>query len=443
MTAISELEHKTPFEFKKVLIESTHFTSHKKVDIRNAVTDLDVFEHLDKPYLTGTLSFIDSGDVITSGYLQGGEKVHVELIVTDDLDAKVIAKTFYITQVLFSQKGHDTVENVVVHLIEDIAYESNMINVNRQYSGKPSKIIGSISDLINKKVSSTDTDKQEMRVIVPNLTPMESISWIKNNSSTKEGYPFYLYSSLIGDELIFSDLKTLMEQDVINPDVPFAHIQANIPQGNDNESKIRRRTILGYQFKNTDNLFKMISEGIVGGEYSFLDITKNERVSGIFDIDKDFTQKIKNDKLISNTSDALDYFRKSELNTKKSRKITQIGSTDAYEGFKSLSQSDDFANYKLSVINKSMDHVLKKSPLTISVNFIEFMKGRRNNSIGKKIRLRFLANINTEDGNDTTSIDMKKSGDFLIFGVKHAFRAENYVATLTCVKLSDEKVTNQ
>jgi hypothetical protein len=71
------------------------------------------------------------------------------------------------------------------------------------------------------------------------------------------------------------------------------------------------------------------------------------------------------------------------------------------------------------------------------------MKGRRNNSIGKKIRLRFLANINTEDGNDTTSIDMKKSGDFLIFGVKHAFRAENYVATLTCVKLSDEKVTNQ
>jgi hypothetical protein len=443
MTAISELEHKTPFEFKKVLIESTHFTSHKKVDIRNAVTDLDVFEHLDKPYLTGTLSFIDSGDVITSGYLQGGEKVHVELIVTDDLDAKVIAKTFYITQVLFSQKGHDTVENVVVHLIEDIAYESNMINVNRQYSGKPSKIIGSISDLINKKVSSTDTDKQEMRVIVPNLTPMESISWIKNNSSTKEGYPFYLYSSLIGDELIFSDLKTLMEQDVINPDVPFAHIQANIPQGNDNESKIRRRTILGYQFKNTDNLFKMISEGIVGGEYSFLDITKNERVSGIFDIDKDFTQKIKNDKLISNTSDALDYFRKSELNTKKSRKITQIGSTDAYEGFNSLSQSDDFANYKLSVINKSMDHVLKKSPLTISVNFIEFMKGRRNNSIGKKIRLRFLANINTEDGNDTTSIDMKKSGDFLIFGVKHAFRAENYVATLTCVKLSDEKVTNQ
>lgn len=443
MTAITELEHKTPFEFKKVIIESTHFTSHANVDIVNAVTDLDVFEHLDKPYLTGALSFIDTGDVITSGYLQGGEKVHIELIVTDDLDAKVIAKTFYITQVLFSQKGHDTVENVVIHLIEDIAYESNMINVNRQYSGKPSKIISSISDLINKKVSSTNTDKQEMRVIVPNLTPMEAISWIKNNSSTKDGYPFYIYSPLIGDELIFSDLKTLMEQDVINPDVPFAHIQANIPQGNDNESKIRRRTILGYQFKNTDNLFKMISEGIVGGEYSFLDITKNKRVSGVFDIDKDFTQKIKNDKLISNTSDALDYFKKSGLNTKLSRKITQIGGTDAYEGSNSLAQSDDFANYKLSVINKSMDHVLKKSPLTISVNFVEFMKGLRNNSIGKKIRLRFLANVNSEDTKDVSSIDMKKSGDFLIFGVKHAFRAENYVATLTCVKLSDEKVTNQ
>ena len=185
MTAITELEHKTPFEFKKVLIESTHFTSHEKVDIKNAVTDLDVFEHLDKPYLTGTLSFIDTGDVITSGYLQGGEKVHIELIVTDNLDAKVIAKTFYITQVLFSQKAHDTVENVVVHLIEDIAYESNMINLNRQYSGKPSKIISSISDLIKKKVSSTNTEEQEMRVIVPNLSPMEAISWVKNNSSTK------------------------------------------------------------------------------------------------------------------------------------------------------------------------------------------------------------------------------------------------------------------
>lgn len=443
MTALTELEHKTPFQFRKVLIESTHFTSHQKVDIVNAITDLDIFEHLDKPYLTGTLSFIDSGDVISSGYLQGGEKVHIELIVNDDLDAKAIAKTFYITQVLFSHKGHDTVENVVVHLIEDIAYESNMKNVNSQYSGKPSKIISSISDLINKKVSSSNTEEQEMRVIVPNLTPMEAISWVKNNSSTKEGYPFYIYSPLIGDELIFSDLKTLMSQDVINPDVPFAHIQANIPQGNDNESTIRRRTILGYQFKNTDNLFKMISEGLVSGEYSFLDISNNKRVSGLFDIDKDFIQKVKNDALIASNSDALDYFKKSELNTKKTRKITQIGSTDAYEGFKSLSQSDDFASYKLSVINKSMDYVLKKSPITISVNFLEFMKGKRNNSIGKKIRLRFLANINAEDGNDTTSIDMKKSGDFLIFGVKHAFRAENYVATLTCVKLSDEKVTDQ
>lgn len=434
-----EIENRSPIQFEEVSIVNDYM-GDKVIDIRNTVTDIDVFEHLDKPYLTSVLSFVDTADVISSGLIQGGELVKIKL-KADMAESEFVSfeKKFRISKVLMSQKANDTQENVVLHLVEEHAFKANHININRSFSGQPQDIIANMAKDVDKTVKVKGTPNQKsMRVIVPNLNPIESMAWIKNATSTKDGYPFYLYSTLIGDDLQFADLETLMNGSVINPEYPYSHIQANIPDSMDTEKVkeniIRRRTILGYQQRSVDTLFEMIAKGLVASDYTVIDTVKNERFRGEHDIQKDVVSKL--------DTKTLSYFSATGLNKQKSRNITQLKSTWAQDTFETYGQEKDYANYKLDMVNQAMDAVLKKSPLIVSVNFIDFMKGDVNNSIGNKIRLRFLRNIDDANEQDDR-FDKKKSGDFLIFATKHSFRRENYVATHSCVKLANEEVVTK
>ena len=74
-----------------------------------------------------------------------------------------------------------------------------------------------------------------MKLIVPNMTPLDAMSWIKNRVTTKDGYPFYLYSSIVKDELQFNDLKTMMEEPPWNKKNPHSYIAA---EQNDEELRV-------------------------------------------------------------------------------------------------------------------------------------------------------------------------------------------------------------
>lgn len=438
-----ELEHKTPFEFTSVLLQGIEGLGN--IELKNVVTDIDVFEHLDKPYLTAVMSFTDTADIFSSGLLQGHENVSVGLKHAHE-DAVEIKKDFTITKVLSATKINDNSEGIILHLIEKHAFASNYTNVNLPYRGAPASIIEKIAKTIDKEIESSGKGYQEMKVIVPNLTPIEAMAWIKNRSTTKEGYPFYLYSSLVGDKLHFSDLKSLIKQAPINPDYPFSHVEGNIPVETEEEVVIKRRTILNYQHRMTDSLFEMISDGLLASKLNYIDVTQGKQFTGKFDIDKDVVSKLTSDNLSANKFGELDYFKTTGLNTKTSSTKARIGSSMAFDGVKSYTQGNDFADYKLDVINAAMDNVLKKSPLTMTVNFAEFMNGEENKSVGKKISVRFLKNLpyQNEDGEEIEDkFDPKKSGDFLIFATKHSFRRENYSATHSCVKLSDEQVMDK
>ena len=43
------------------------------VDLRKVISDIEIFEHLDKPYLTGQVAFSDNFSVLERIDLQGGE----------------------------------------------------------------------------------------------------------------------------------------------------------------------------------------------------------------------------------------------------------------------------------------------------------------------------------------------------------------------------------
>jgi hypothetical protein len=434
---LSAIETVDPIEFKSIVIESDKM-GKTPVDITDMTVEIQIFEHIDKPYLTALLAFADTNDLVSTTDISGGEKVTITLQLTRP-DTIEVSKTFYIDKIVSSSKSNENSEFFIFHLLEDIAYTASLSNINKSYSGNPEKIIQTISknSLGNKEILVPSQSQQKMKVIIPNLNAIEAMSWIKNRTCTSDGYPFYLYSTIADDYLTFIDLKTMLQEGSMNPNHPYTYSKSSASTGSTISTK-NRRTILQYKSSDNEDLLSLIRKGLIGAEYRFIDPTKNDNNKFTFDVQTDVIKKIKGDLNVESlVYDEVYKHDGKSFNKYQSRSISMIGSTQAYS-MNSYMQSDSKEYYKSNIINKALDQLLKKNSIDITVNGTDLLGGDSNYTIGRKLTTRFLRNMAPEDTD--YFFDNKKSGDFLIFSAKHNISRESYTVSLSCVKLDNGDV---
>lgn len=433
-------EHLTDFEFESVLFRSERLG--QTVELRNVITDLDIFEHIDKPYLTGNISFTDNSGFLARADILGAETITIK-IRSNRQDTITISKQFYIDKVILNQKTNDNTDFLVFHIIEDIAFIANLQNVNRVYKGKCTDIIKKVAEnYLDKEIYSTETDKQSIKVIVPNMNPIETMGWIKNRASTVDGYPFYLYSTLVGDKLKFADLGTLVSQNSLNADIPYRYWQGASQSDNPD---VQRRTIQEYTQENTEDLFTLINKGMVGSQYEYIDTLKHKRNQFHFDVTKDLLQPIIQKNVIPRDQGNVMYSPDYSLNGKSynlldNKVFTQIGGTSSYkvedEELMSYSESDVRSDYKLNVIARAMHGFLRKAPMQIVVDGLDFIDGKYNSATGNNITFLYL-NSDPDAPVEDDRIDPKKSGTYLVYATQYLFKREKVDVRLYCVKLGN------
>lgn len=439
----SHADHIDAISFKSITIETELFQA---VDIAATVTDLDVFEHLDKPYVTAILGFVDVEDLVGGMNLSGGERVSVTLKTNLENSIPVI-KIFYIDKVVSANKTNGNEEFFTLHLIEDIAFKSNLLNVNKSYTGKTSRIVEKIADdFLDTKVDIAASGAHETKVIVPNLTPIDAMCWVKNRSTTSTGYPYYLFSNLIDLNLQFKDLQTMMTSKVMNDQEGTEYTHYESQMGSET-SLGRRRIIMAYQARDNYDLYSLIDKGLLGAEYQYLDVIspkhdtngKRKDYKFKFDIDKEVNELLVQDNIVQKGQYPLyDSTRYDwSVDKIKSRKITRLGSSKIFSDNQSLSQRRGADGYRLNEISRTLAELLKNDAMSFVVNGLDFFDGAQNTTIGNKLRIRFLKNSITDD---TDKFDHKKSGDYLIFACKHSFTTSEYTLTFSGVKLSNGEV---
>ena len=129
-------------EIDSVLINSSRFINPAGINIYGLVTDIEIFEHLDLPYITGQIAFIDTERLLDRIMFDGGETITIKIKQSDQ--SKMIEKVFYIDSIINTAKVNETSELVTLHFMEDIAFISRFLNVNKSYTGSPQTIIEKI-----------------------------------------------------------------------------------------------------------------------------------------------------------------------------------------------------------------------------------------------------------------------------------------------------------
>ena len=437
-------ENTAGYEFETVLLQSER--TSQDIEMKSSVTDFEVFEHLERPYLTAQLMVVDSVDLYSNVDILGGEKITVRIKRTANPDAVAFSKVFYVDKTVRTAKAGDHTYVIHFHLVEDVAFISNLKNVNRYYEGSPGKVIKKIAEeFLGKEIKTTGTDKQNFRAIIPNLSPCQAMLWVARRSASKEGYPIYLHSSLTKDNLFFNDLGSMLRQPVINSDYPYKLSTSAVRSGDEN---VKRRTIGNHQFApNTDNLYKLITKGLVGASYNYIDTLEDKQKSFSFDIVKDLFKPLIGDNVLQKNQINMPFSEEYKVDGKSfnkmsSRTITQLRSSGAYREVEndeydlSYSESKLASEYRLEIISRAMDNVIKQGSLTMTINGEDFIDGDKHSTIGNNLRCEFLRSIpETERGDE--KIDPKKSGDYLIYAAKHLFKREKYDLVLNCVKIGN------
>jgi hypothetical protein len=330
------------------LIETVILTSDRVIEpleLKFSVTDIAVFEHMDKPYLTGYITILDSKRLFDRFDFQGAEKIVISIRRTEKSPEYI--KTFYIEQIVKGVKVNDTSEVLTFRLVEEILFNSNLQNVNKAFSGKPYDIIKKISneylDTQLETVGETDYQKN-IKVIVPNMHPIQSMYWIKERATTVDGYPQFLFSTWAKTKLVYADLGTLLEQKPINENIPFMYA----------------------------------------------------------------------------------------MNAGQAPGVNKYYST--------YGEENDVGGHKKKVIAQALKAMMNKTPIQISVRGREFFSAQESvanhKTIGNIVKIIFLANA-PGTNNNNPKIDPYKSGDYLIFSIKHLMQSQRFDSVLTCVKIAN------
>ena len=442
------------FLLKSVLLVSERLT--ESVELNRIVTDVEVFEHIEKPYLTGRIMLIDDSSFYENADIQGTERIQLTIVSSEE-DSTPIVKTFFVAKVEKIQKVQDNAQTLMIHLVEDIFYLSSLKNVNRHYTGSRSNIIGKIAqNFLNKRVFLTGKDKSVIEVIVPNLHPLEAMMWLNKKAVNSRGYPFYLYSTFVGDELRMENLGDILQRPALNAGEDDAAFTISSLKAQDTMNvTAQRRIIENHQMNSQENLLDLIRKGLISSKFEYIDTLTEDTRSIDYNSRTSLFKNLLNDGVLNEKQknpqiDFAELIEDKTIDKFRPLTCTYIGGSMAFrdsdtaEGFtpftynawnNSYGEYKTAADYKLNVISSTMDAILKKNPLIINLNGLEFIKGDAHRTIGNNIS---IAVQSTHDQADD-KVDRKKSGDYLIYSVRHMFKktVDKYDVVMNCVKIGN------
>ena len=430
------------------IITTSTSDEDRVIDIKSNVMEIQFFEHIGKPYVDGRIVFLDDMGLKSGLSLRGTERIRIVLSDSDNLEEPNIIKYFFFSKITEAKKMNERSEIISIDLVEEHVFVDAIKQFSRSYTS-------TLEDMI-KNIASTDLNKNTedvnfsgsvqgvRKVIIPYMSPISAIQWIKNRATTKTGSPIYLYSSLYDDNLKISDLDNLLKDDIINEKLPLRFTKST--DGVSDELKPLYE-ILNFSDIKGENSLELYENGSIGSFYSNIDVDTAQSIGEHISIRDIIDEFYVNDLISSETMQSI-YDPSLRIGNKMSDEydslfIHQVSSKGTYDQFLGyhdettlLDDNERIIESRLKIKNKIIRSIMKRNMIDIGMAGTLLLKGKI--TVGKKLRVLFLnSNSDGDEKNFSEQVDMTRSGDYFIVAINNKFSGDNHVAQLRLTKLGD------
>ena len=450
------------FEMRRAVL-STERNNRHIVDITSSLVELIIFENLERPYLTGTVTYTDGGRTLEIMDFQGTELLEIEIAL--HTSPHIVKKSFIVREVTSVVPSTDTTDVITLALLDYDSYLNTLININKMYEGKPSQIINNIlkdsffskkkiiragdrnvvsslideldyitnpnADALNKSRQLAQELQSSFRYIVPNLTPIKAIDAITKRTTGLTGTPFFCFGTLADNDLRFYDLYTLLQQNPINQGDPFIY-SSQLSQRTSSTGAEIARQVSELKSSQNGNTLALIMEGDLGSTYEFVDTTHGLEFRFQYDLEKVLQNLLQTGSYPA--ADTRAVFGNKSVSEYAAKRITSVATGNIYaNNVKNMYEETSASKHSSKAIQKSIRNLLRRSSLTIQVPGLHMLPQDGHKTIGRVFSLISLADTELSD----EAIDRKRSGDYLMFTAEHRFQANKYSVRSDLVKIAN------
>jgi len=433
------------------IILSSVKNEDKVVDVRGNIVEVNLFENLYKPYVDSTIVLIDDFGLKNSLNIQGTERLKLVLGDAENPEEPVVVKYFFFSKINDTQKMNERAELLSISLVEEHVYIDAIKQFSKSYTDELENIITSIADNeLGKTVVKSlfePSVQGPRKIIVPYLSPLEAIQWLRDRATTRTGSPIFLSGSLYTNSLVMSSLDGLLREDVINDKLPLRYSSAISGVDADQDQLRPYYEIMSFKEVDAENSLALYENGAIGSFYASIDAGTGVLAGDHISV-RDILDEFYTNKLISADTNQSVFDPSLEIDGKLSDEynslhIHQVVSSNTYNQFKSyhdetslLGENNSLIESRLKAKNKIIRTFLKKNIIDIGMNGSLFFKGKI--SVGRKLRLLFLNSNVQGDLKDTNDqIDKRKSGDYIILATNHRLADEKHTTILRLTKLGE------
>jgi len=424
-------------------IDSTFF------DVRASIAELNIFESLDKPYLTGTVVILDDKALFDKIDFQGTERFSIRLSSAEnDLDP-VFERVFMMTGVERSVKSTDNGKSsmYVFTLLDEHAFLAQMKKISRSFNGRIDDILVKLlATEMNMNIdlsylfiggAKSEPVQTNIKGIIPNLNALQAIKWLTSRATTVTGSPFFTYASMHDDNLRLGNLDSMLSQQAFNSRLPYTYNPANVSTAESQTELEKTFTIKAMKVSKQANTLKLVQEGALSAAYCNTNLNTGQIFSQHHTI-RNTINNLNQQGIIGENQNVFDdQFKLDEtlVDVFEPRIFHTVTSSGTYGRFKSYHDEFDATKFKKKLERRGILNHLYKNMLNVVIEGAGFIVSKA--SVGDIVNLK-VVNDNTEQSkfaSEDELIDKGKSGDFIIYDTRHTFSGTQHTVSMNVCKM--------
>ena len=427
-------------------------------DLKRVLVELDLFEDLEKNYVSGQVVIMDDLGVFDEIKIKGTEKFRVKIEIPE-IEGISVEHTFNIVSIVEVGKVAERAEMYHLNLISPHAYKDQAIKISRSYTGK----LEDISEAILKNHLNVRADRNYMggntsiqepvRIITPYITPLESVTWLMDRATTQIGAPFYAYQTIYDqqlnggeDVLRFGNLEYMFSKPVWNQDQPLLYSQGRGQEGGGAKLEKSKYIVKRLSMQNIQDTLKLIQEGALGSNLSSYDLFSSQRYTRHFNI-RELLGKMEQNNMfgegkqnvfdeeqkltLSNETKTLDKYDARYINT-----VTSYGTYGYRNSYHDVFDQSQALN---KIRHYAIKSLFNKNMIDLSFPGITFWQalefGASGITVGDLVKIDFKNTNVDADGDE--QVNKELSGTFLVHKCRNIFKSTTHEVIASVSKVAD------
>ena len=405
-------------------------TDVQRWDVRPAIAEVNLFESIWEPVMTGRVAVVDTSSLAAAINFQGQEVLRLEWRVGE----KYYAKNFYIYAVSAHNKSANTTgATLVLDVIERHGYFSKFQRLDGTKAGEIGDIIDNLLAGIDASLNTTDESVQRIRIMENNRHPLEIVRWLTDRATNDIGEPMFTYATmdkassednLETANIKFRDLSGMMQNHPWGDNETFVYSQ--VPAESTELAIERDRyRIQSVSFPENDNIFTLADKGALRSTYFNLDLTNRTQDPIEFNAETHFENRRANQSAAEDHHTMFDEFFSLTNEDDATRVagldsvfVSGINTTSMFEGYRGYNEETQYDKHQFRISRESDILMLERERYSIMVSGYHFGATDDERGVGTTIDIR-MPKDQPVYSDESNSVDAKRSGRFLVMNARH------------------------